>query len=129
MQVILAGVRSESSLQPGQLSQLLTRWQYRSVSISISCPQELSHLPFLLDDLERRVELYQSEIKGMSLITMDMVDAMQVAQVRRGSFRATFERPGCRSGTMASPAPSSKLAVVGRGWARASPQFPPVAQT
>ncbi|XP_066467028.1 coiled-coil domain-containing protein 183 [Tiliqua scincoides] len=41
---------------------------------------ELSQLPFLLDDLEHRVELYQTELKGMSLITMDTVKAMEEAQ-------------------------------------------------
>lgn len=42
---------------------------------------ELSQLPFLLDDLEHRVGVYQSELQGMNLITMDMVEAMEEAQV------------------------------------------------
>ncbi|KAJ6652012.1 hypothetical protein lerEdw1_015837 [Lerista edwardsae] len=42
---------------------------------------ELSQLPFLLDDLEQRVRVYQSELQGMNLIAMDMAEAMEVAQV------------------------------------------------
>ncbi|XP_072840676.2 coiled-coil domain-containing protein 183 isoform X1 [Pogona vitticeps] len=41
---------------------------------------ELAHLPFALDDLERRVAVYQVELKGMNLMTVDMVEAMEAAK-------------------------------------------------
>lgn len=50
--------------------------------------QELSQLPFILDDLECRVGTYQVELKGMDLMAMDMLEAMEAAKVsHRGSFR------------------------------------------
>ncbi|XP_025021720.1 coiled-coil domain-containing protein 183 [Python bivittatus] len=42
---------------------------------------ELSHFPFILDDLERRVSIYKMELKGMDLMAIDMLEAMEAAKV------------------------------------------------
>ncbi|XP_063172583.1 coiled-coil domain-containing protein 183 [Candoia aspera] len=41
---------------------------------------ELSHFPFVLDDLERRVSITKMELKGMDLMAMDMLEAMEAAK-------------------------------------------------
>ncbi|XP_070811678.1 coiled-coil domain-containing protein 183 isoform X1 [Pituophis catenifer annectens] len=42
---------------------------------------ELSQLPFVLEDLERRVGTYQMELQGMDLMAMDMLEAMEAAKM------------------------------------------------
>ncbi|XP_058015377.1 coiled-coil domain-containing protein 183 [Ahaetulla prasina] len=42
---------------------------------------ELSQLPFVLDDFERRVGTYQMELQGMDLMAMDMLEAMEAAKM------------------------------------------------
>lgn len=49
---------------------------------AFSSLQELSRFPFILDDLERRVTIYKMELKGMDLMAMDMLEAMEAAKVR-----------------------------------------------
>ncbi|XP_077778571.1 coiled-coil domain-containing protein 183-like isoform X1 [Podarcis muralis] len=41
---------------------------------------ELAHLPVVLDDLQRRVEVYQVELQGVRLMTLDTTEAMEAAQ-------------------------------------------------
>nr|XP_034969606.1 coiled-coil domain-containing protein 183 [Zootoca vivipara] len=41
---------------------------------------ELSHLPLILDDLQKRVEVYQVELQGVRLMTLDTTEAMEAAQ-------------------------------------------------
>ncbi|XP_032994088.1 coiled-coil domain-containing protein 183 [Lacerta agilis] len=41
---------------------------------------ELAHLPLILDDLQRRVEVYQVELQGVRLMTLDTTEAMEAAQ-------------------------------------------------
>ncbi|XP_070614525.1 coiled-coil domain-containing protein 183 isoform X2 [Erythrolamprus reginae] len=41
---------------------------------------ELSQLPFVLDDLERRVGVYQVELQGVDLMARDMLEAMEAAK-------------------------------------------------
>ncbi|KAF7241085.1 hypothetical protein EYD10_12472 [Varanus komodoensis] len=42
--------------------------------------EELSHFPFILDDLESRVGVYQVELKGMHLMAVDAIEAMEAAK-------------------------------------------------
>ncbi|XP_077778573.1 coiled-coil domain-containing protein 183-like isoform X3 [Podarcis muralis] len=42
--------------------------------------RELAHLPVVLDDLQRRVEVYQVELQGVRLMTLDTTEAMEAAQ-------------------------------------------------
>ncbi|XP_032088599.1 coiled-coil domain-containing protein 183 isoform X2 [Thamnophis elegans] len=42
---------------------------------------ELSQLPFLLDDLERRVGTFQLELQGVDLMAVDMLEAMEAAKM------------------------------------------------
>ncbi|CAI5794553.1 Hypothetical predicted protein [Podarcis lilfordi] len=42
--------------------------------------RELAHLPVILDDLQRRVEVYQVELQGVRLMTLDTTEAMEAAQ-------------------------------------------------
>uniref|UniRef100_A0A8D2KRU9 Uncharacterized protein n=1 Tax=Varanus komodoensis TaxID=61221 RepID=A0A8D2KRU9_VARKO len=48
--------------------------------------EELSHFPFILDDLESRVGVYQVELKGMHLMAVDAIEAME-ALVAEKKFR------------------------------------------